>query len=47
MPVVWLNQSWSDGDIRDLYEDLRRVARRAARHMDWVGEGRRGGAGGA
>jgi hypothetical protein len=37
IPVVWLNQGWSDGDIRGLYEDLRRVAERAARHMNWVG----------
>jgi hypothetical protein len=37
IPVVWLNQAWSDGDIRGLYEDLRAVAERAARHMNWVG----------
>jgi hypothetical protein len=35
--VIWLSQSWSDGDIRGLYEDLRRAAGRAARHMRWVG----------
>ena len=38
IPVIWLNQSWSDGDIRGLYEDLRGAAGRAARHMRWVGE---------
>jgi uroporphyrinogen-III decarboxylase len=37
IPVVWLNQSWSDRDIRDLYEELRRVAERAAGQMSWVG----------
>jgi hypothetical protein len=37
VPVVWLTHSWTDGDIRDLYEDLRRVAERAAGEFDWVG----------
>ena len=38
IPVVWLNQAWSDGDIRALYEDLRGVAGRAAREMRWRAE---------
>ena len=37
VPVVWLTHSWTDGDIRDLYEDLRRVAERAAGELNWVG----------
>jgi hypothetical protein len=35
IPVVWLNQNWTDGAIRGLYEDLRAVAGRAAREMRW------------
>lgn len=38
IPVIWLNQGWSDGDIRGLYEDLRRAAGRAAREMRWRGD---------
>ena len=35
IPVVWLNQAWTDVDIRSLYEDLREVAGRGAREMRW------------
>jgi len=39
IPVVWLNQTWTDEDIRELYEQLHRLAARAARDMNWVGGG--------
>jgi hypothetical protein len=39
VPVVWLNQTWTDGDIRGLYADLRRVAERGAREMRWRAKG--------
>jgi hypothetical protein len=34
-PVVWLNETWSDGAIRGLYDALRSVAERYAREMKW------------
>ncbi len=37
IPVVWLNESWTDGDITDLYYGLRNVAKRYARSMKWTG----------
>jgi len=38
VPVAWLDARWTDGDIRDLHEGLRRVAARYAAEMRWTGE---------
>ena len=50
IPVVWLDARWADGDIRQLYEELRSVATRCAADMRWKkeeghGENRQQGAG--
>jgi hypothetical protein len=37
VPVVWLNHTWPDQDIRALYEGLRAAAERWAREMHWIG----------
>ncbi len=38
VPVVWLDARWTDGEIRDLHESLRRVAERYASEMHWKEE---------
>ena len=38
VPVIWLNHTWRDDDIRALYEGLRSVSVRYAREMRWAGE---------
>jgi len=38
VPVAWLDARWTDGDIRDLHEGLRRVAERYAAEMRWTNE---------
>ena len=35
IPVVWMNDSWTDDDIRALDSDLRSIAARYAREMRW------------
>jgi uroporphyrinogen-III decarboxylase len=35
IPLVWLNETWSDEAIRGLDEDLRVIAERYARQMRW------------
>ena len=38
IPVAWLDGRWTDGDIRDLHDSLRRVAERYAAQMRWERE---------
>jgi len=37
IPVVWLNETWTDGAIRELYDALLAVSRACARRMRWTG----------
>ena len=36
IPVVWLNESWTDDDIRALHQDLQHLAERYAREIRWA-----------
>ena len=38
IPVVWLDARWTDSDIRQVYEELRRIAERAAADTRWAKE---------
>jgi hypothetical protein len=38
VPVAWLDGKWTDVDIRDLHESLRRVSERYAAEMRWKEE---------
>jgi hypothetical protein len=38
IPIVWLNDSWKDEEIRELYHGLVNVAERYAREMRWQPE---------
>ncbi|MFH1566877.1 MAG: uroporphyrinogen decarboxylase family protein [Gemmatimonadota bacterium] len=42
IPLLCFDARWSDGDIREVYEGVRRIAERYAREMNWVGAGARG-----
>ena len=35
LPLVWLNDSWEDAEIRELYHGLLEVSERYAREMRW------------
>ncbi len=39
MPVVWLDETWTDDAIRDMHQGLRRVSERYAREMNWTQDG--------
>jgi len=36
MPLVFLDQNWSDDDIRGIYSDMRKISENYARSMLWV-----------
>jgi hypothetical protein len=36
MPIVFLDQNWSDDDIRGIYSDLRKISERYAREILWA-----------
>jgi hypothetical protein len=35
IPIVWLTDSWSDQEIRELYHGLLDIAERYAREIYW------------
>jgi len=35
--VVWLDETWTDQAIGDLYRELRKVSERYAREIRWTG----------
>jgi len=37
IPVVWLDETWTDQAIGDLYRELRKVSERYAREIRWTG----------
>lgn len=35
IPLVWLNETWTDEDIRDLYFNLKKISEEYAKSMRW------------
>ncbi len=35
MPVLFLDHTWSDDDIRGIYADMRKISERYARGIHW------------
>jgi hypothetical protein len=35
IPLIWLNESWTDDDIREVYNSVLNIAERYARDMKW------------